>query len=471
MHLHWKTIIPVCLGLSVFLTAPYFGLTHRESKEWGALIAGLPEKIRVSDALQSTVYYVLKQTHEPILRKDDGQNYHSKILRSWRRSLDSREYELCLRDGLRFNSGTGFTRKDFALHVSALSLLYDAATSVTERGGCVVVQFKKPRSGYLEHLTLYENSPTVKRSDIVEDGLGAFFLESISSEEIVLSRKDTLSRGYNRIAIYNYKGATDPKLRDRGIKDFNMIPLSQVPSWVMSEYHQFTTPELKSVILSINHPSKVVRQAVYNCVSVIALREAYFPLKKDFYDIQTILPIGMPGADPGLPKQNCKRIETGNKSGIALKFADWRGESMEALRQLMRDVESRSGVAISVEDFPPEKFDRGVLVSPHPYNLSVLVVDAVRPNDTAFLSPFCSNNKCFDVTIPVAERGYERMLTEENQKIRDAISVDIARELSKEYVVLPLYQNVRKLYYPKEIKQLGVGRGFLQYPEVADFRW
>lgn len=76
MCLHWKTIIPVCLGLSVLLTTPYLGLTRREPKEWGALIAGLPTDPGIS--LHKDIRVLNEKALSKFLKKEPAQK------REWR---------------------------------------------------------------------------------------------------------------------------------------------------------------------------------------------------------------------------------------------------------------------------------------------------------------------------------------------------------------------------------------------------
>ena len=54
---------------------------------------------------------------------------------------------------------------------------------------------------------------------------------------------------------------------------------------------------------------------------------------------------------------------------------------------------------------------------------------------------------------------------------KHALAMSVVGELAKEAVALPLYQSVRVFWYPKKIENIVVGKGFLEYPEIGDFRW
>lgn len=60
--------------------------------------------------------------------------------------------------------------------------------------------------------------------------------------------------------------------------------------------------------------------------------------------------------------------------------------------------------------------------------------------------------------------------TEESMDMLLSLVDQLNTELAAAAVVLPLYQVVRTFYYPKHIKNLVVGRSFLEYPEIAALR-
>lgn len=56
------------------------GYSRDSAHTWEVLTGGLPQEISTARAAINSVYYILKQAHEPIFRKNDGQNYISKLL-------------------------------------------------------------------------------------------------------------------------------------------------------------------------------------------------------------------------------------------------------------------------------------------------------------------------------------------------------------------------------------------------------
>ena len=65
----------------------------------------------------------------------------------------------------------------------------------------------------------------------------------------------------------------------------------------------------------------------------------------------------------------------------------------------------------------------------------------------------------------------EKLEKTESPELKLGIVERMIDDLERQNAVLTLYQMRGRLYYPKGINNIEVGRGFLQYPEVADFRW
>lgn len=458
-------IIVVLTALCGLIAAARIFVSGPSTTEWGVLVFGLPTGVSVKNASQNTGYYILKQTHEPVFRKDDGQKYRSKILKSWSRNLESSEYEFCPDTSLKFNDTETFTAQRFLSHIKLVTGEYDPSASINTLGDCAQVRFARGRKDYLDFLTHYENAPELKRSEEIADGLGKYTIETISKDAISLRRKEKAADGYNTVVFYEYKGKKDPNLQNRNIKDFNLIPLYDVPEWAVRSYFSFNTVEMKSLNLIINHPDKKVRKAVYNCLDTAALRHSLFPQKKDFYDVKTILPIGISGARGGAPLQQCDALK--HKGSPPLKFANWNEDARVPLTEFINSVNARTGLNIQVVNYAPGDLVKVIHSPPHPYNLVAIALEAIRPDYSMFFSYFFAENGYYDFGLRGLRQKYKNTLKEDDAVIKGRLAAELAQELADEALVLTLYQNVKILYYPKEIKHLAVGKGFLQYPEVA----
>jgi len=435
------------------------------------MATGLPDQVTTKQARGNVSYYILKQTHEPILRRDDGQNYTSRILSGWSRSVDYTRYTLCPDTSLRFSSNIPFSIEVFRRHLDVITKQFDPIFSLKQEDKCFIIKFEKTRKSYADFLTLYENAPTQKESDKVESGLGPFFVKTISAEKIALSRKKPLRNAYNEIVLYEYHGTSDPNLANRNIKDFNLIPDFDVPKWVPLEYVGFRNVELKSVALIINHPDPDIRKTIYNCADVQTLRKAYFPQKSGYYNIQNILPIGIAEAKAGLPAQTCQKRSTPPSVKTPIVLANWMHGNSEGLNKFTRQFNLKTNLRLKVVDFSPHELVKVFNKKPRPYNLLVLVFDAVRADPNAFFDSFAKSDGFHDFEIPVIKKLYTELNREDNDGKRKVIAARIANEILDQSLALPLYQSLRTLYYPKEIKNLTVGTGFLEYPEVGDLKW
>jgi len=441
-----------------------------ERDVWRVLVGAFPGKISVDNAHISSAYYILRQTHEPVLRKDDGQNYTSKIMERWSHTLDYTGYEFCPKEQLNFDDRNAFTKELFYDHISAITKKYDAGAQLKYSDGCTMVRFKAPAKGYLEYLTLYENSPTKPVGDSYELGLGPYFVSYSGDDRIELSRKNYLRGAYSTIVLYLYKDVSDPKLQDRGIADFNLIPSVDVPGWVKETYRSFDNVELKTVNLIINHPNPAARRLIRNCLDAEAFRRAYSPRKTDFIDIKTVFPMGLTGAKAGLPEQSCDRRMFGVSLSTPIIFLNNRDDNDAQMAVLSKDFLAKTGIRFNVVKFPPEQMRAVKGQRPRPYNLIVIVIDATTPDHGAFFGPFLDPSGYQDFNSAVLRGLYAELTKTDELSLRAEISEKMLVELDRQNVVLPLYQISSKLYYPKGIKNINVGRGFLQYPEVGEFR-
>lgn len=464
-----KAKVAAFLGV-IFLALAFFGGRKPAGRTWEVVFSGLPVKITTAKASHNTLYYILKQTHEPLFRQEDGDNFTSRLLSSWKRSVDSKTYGFCLKPGLWFNERDRFDHKAFLEYISGVTKSYDPKFSVTTEDGCFSLRFDRSAKGYLEFLSLYENAPTRESSPFIEDGLGPFRAVSLDDKRIVLHRKTPVAKGFNSIIVHDFKGSGDLLLNNKNISDFNRVQSSDVPQWAMERYRGFDNIRLKSVILVINHPDKNVREVIYNCLDAGVFRKAYFPKLEGMYDIQNVFPLGVPGALPGRPPQFCHKKKL--KEKVSIDLANLRDDNHKELELFVRNFFDLTGIEIKVINYVPTALTIRRAKMRWAYNLLVMSADAVRPEQNAFVAPFLRRERRFvDYPLPALQRAYEKMLAVQDPVVGTVLGKKLAKGISEEFVVLPLFQAMGRMYYPEKIKNLDAGKGFLEYPEVADFRW
>jgi len=438
---------------------------------WEVLATTLPVTISTQNAHINTVYYVLRQTHEPILNKDDGQNYTSKILENWAHDLGYLRYTFCPKSGLEFRKDIPFTHELFRSHIFNITRSYEKIFDLKTDGDCYTIVFSTPQKSYLDYLTLYENAPTLPDTSTFDIGLGPFYIKSLEAKKIVLLRKHPVSYGYSEIVLHLYKGIADPLRQHRGISDFNLIPATDVPEWVTSHYAGFDNIELKSRNLIINHPEAAVRRLIRNCLDVDGFRRAYVPRQNDFLDLQSVLPLGLAGAKAGLPIQNCSSKMFNVQPSTPIIYLNNRDDNSSQMQSIAESFKKKTGIDFNVVKYPPEQMAAIKLQRPRPYNLIVVVIDAVMANYEAFFGPFLDSSGYHDFDRTVLRKLHGKLLRTGDSQLKLDIVNKMLTELENQNVVLTLYQVKGKLYYPRNLKNIEVGKGFLQYPKVAEFRW
>jgi len=433
------------------------------------VLKDIPVRITTADAGLNMSLYVLKQTHEPFLRTDDGENYYSRILTRWDRDLMSRNFTLCPDTSLEFSPGEKFSYDLFLTQISSATKGFARDSDISKDGDCVRVRFPRPMRRFLDFLTLYEYAPTIKKDDLIEAGLGEYLPVSVRPETILLQRKRKVARGYNSIIMHKYTGPSDPNLENREISDFNRMQISTIPEWIKREYAYLDSSILQTVVLIINHPDKDVRKTVYNCMDVDALRRALYPTWEEFADVSNVLPVGVPGAIPGKPAQHCD----GGLRKIAkpLVFINFGVNNDAQMAAFMADFEKRTGISVSIKRLQDKEIQRTLYQAPRKYDLVIVSMGAVRPDHTAFFDYLVRKDGYYDFKLGRLGDMFNRLQLEDEPSARNAVGARMAELIASDYVLLPLLQVRRRFYYPRAIRNLTVGRGFLEYPEVAEFRW
>ncbi len=452
----------------LLLAAAALELKGEKRRVWGVLMSDIPENLVVGDDMTRGVFYVFKQTHEPLFRKDDGENFTSRLLLKWERSIDSSEYVFCPDTRLRFDGGHPFSMEYFLGYIRDVTARYYAEGMISARDGCVLVKFDKPQRGYLNFLSTYENAPAVRREAGLEEGLGPFRVASRSKDRIVLDRKAPVPNGYNRIIIYRYKGPKDPNLRNREIADFNFLPEKDKPDWMGEEYVGFNNIVLKVALLVINIRDASVRETVYNCVDIKAFSEAFMPSVENSFPVRTVLPVGFPGGQAGAPAQACRPFRGGR--GKTVRLATWKPRDRKQ-DEFARDFRERSGIRLDIINYEMPELQPLIHKKPHPYEMIAIGISALNSDHNTFLSTFLEEDVYFDFDVGKPRRTYGAMLREDDPVKKREMTVLAAKELEEFRGVLPLYQFNSRIYYPRGIKNIQVGNELAWYPEVADFRW
>jgi len=230
-------------------------------------------------------------------------------------------------------------------------------------------------------------------------------------------------------------------------------------------------PEPRSAVLLINHPDRSVRQELYNCINIDEFRAAFFAGNASFFDISTVLPVGIAGAKPGLPRQTCSALHASASGDISL--INLRGDNAKALREYLEELHKRTGIRITEKKMAYRDIARLINDShrkPYSYNLFQIYLDTFRPDHKVFFEYTSGERSFLDFRVSSAERLFSELLKSKDFSDETSIAIRLAGVLAEEAMVLPLYQTYSEVYYPKEIKNIVLGKGFWQYPEIADLK-
>lgn len=453
----------------IFASSQRVAAAETPKDRWTAFMMGVPEKLDLKRSVETATNYVLKQTHEPLFRKDDGENYSSKVLLKWSRDLSKKSYCFCPDQSIRFDAGKYFDIGFFGEYIRQTTEKYNKEFSLVQSSVCVYVKFDRPEEGFLDLLSKYENAPSVTGDKWGEVGLGPFIISSMKEGELLLARKEKVSGGYNEIVIKEFKGVSDRGYLESHASDYNNVPVYYQPDWRVKEYQGVDTVDLQVNGIVINIPDKGVRELVYNCLDVDRFRRAFFPERKEFLDISTVLPIGMAGAKPGRASQSCAAPRlTYSKPLVLLNHISGNDKQ---LSEVVEEFFARTGIRIKVVRCTPGEFVKALQSSPRGYSLIVAGLGAMQNEYSVFFNYFVRDNGFYDFQVPRIRQLHQDLTHERDKLSAAARANEIASELEKGRFFLPLHQNIRRLYYPKGIKNLNIGRGFVQYPEIADFRW
>jgi hypothetical protein len=431
---------------------------------WDIIAVGLPKIITPSVANINMGLYILKQTHEPFFRYRKRTELYSNLFKTWNRDLKYQRFNFCLKNDLYFNEEKKYTIRGLKSDLMKVIKKFNSEYKLNIKNNCIKISFNKSQNNFLDILTKYENSPSHSLpSSNWEDGLGPFYITGMGIKKISLERKEKVSNGYNFINFWSYSGANDNILNQDGIEDYNRVLIQDLPTEKLKDYQKFNVALLQTINLVLNIKDRELRKNLFNCMDISDFRKAFMPKQKNFLDVGSILPIGIPFSKQGKIAQDCDFSSI--KRDEVIKFYNWNKSSSISLKGFFTNLKRKTGLNIEVIDISMNQFVDMVLKSPHPYDLTVVALDAIDVNYNAYFSPVIDKKSILDVKRKRLDKLYNKF---KDTKPNEFSVRSITSAISKEHLLLPLYQEVRDFYFPKHVKALTLGKNDLEYLEINE---
>ncbi|PKM97759.1 MAG: hypothetical protein CVU79_06730 [Elusimicrobia bacterium HGW-Elusimicrobia-3] len=160
-----------------------------------------------------------------------------------------------------------------------------------------------------------------------------------------------------------------------------------------------------------------------------------------------------------------RRSETGE-----ILFANWRRDNYAEMAEFAKKIRKETGIPLTVVNWEPAKLVARLHKPNRPYSLVPIIMNTMRPELSDFLFYTIKDIGYLDFEPREIAANYKRLLLEDNPEKKEALAKEIIKEFEEEGLVLPLYQNKKVLWYPREIINLNVGKGFLEFPVVSELR-
>lgn len=430
--------------------------------EWTVLTAGLPYEIKTENADSLLVAYILKQTHEPLFRKQENGGFVSNVLDRWSRNSNYSEFIFCIDSPKYFNDVEIFDINSLLNHlknnVNRTKEIYIKLIN----NNCLKQTFKKANFNYLNLLSKIENAPTINsKNPKVENGLGSYELVSLDKDSIRLDRKKKIDNAFNSIRFINIDSFDQSNLEQ--VEDFNYIPINRIPESIKNEYKSFEITYLATGVLVLNIENYEIRNRLFNCLNIQLFRSAIVPGKTNFIDIASLLPIGIKGSIPGLINQSCLFDKTDKH--LKLKFKIWEDVDLGKLSEVMNDLKLKTGLDVKIitrkySDLLQDIYSRKDDIFP------ILFDTKVTEYEPFFESLAYGNKRVIKYSYSEIDQLYNLLLNESNLKKKSMIAYNLQQEILSKKIVIPLMQKKRTLYYPLKVKSLDISDDFMGFPDV-----
>lgn len=446
------------------------------SNTYSIFLNELPTRINVADAHKNYAYYVLYQLFDPLFESSYPSKVSSNILERWTSNDNFTRFELCPSKQTRFSNGKILTS---AILENNLKRLVDKhylqkPIRISDENDCVILEYSFSFPNLFAKLSTLDSAiidPATLSADI-QVGVSDFNISSLSRDMITMERiTGTQPNNIHKIVfIKQTPGKSRVVSGYFPVTDYNRVPFEEVPFFIKLLYRKYEVPLMKTYVLVINNSSERVRSILQNCLDINRLRELFMPGRKQFMDVGSLVPIGVAGAEPSSYMQTCHYGANDSEPRI-LKFLSFKQHVSKQLQQYFDVTLKQYGIKMEVVDVDLEQMAHIIFKGNRAYDATIIGFDAAYPDPRGFFDYFFQEDKRL-----VSQRNkYIADLFQESSvstvHTNDSLLVRNANQyLLKSHQILPLFQEVRELYFPENITFTHQDPVLLHYIKVSNVK-
>lgn len=448
------------LVLAVVISA----CSKRQDRTWNALISAFGSAVSLDGPETFSIAYIIRQTHEPYFRMDENRQVTSKVLRHFENSFDFKSFTLCPNPEWKFSETEPFSTEDIKVSLRKLTSKLSEVT-LPNVGRCVRAEFDKPKRRFYQILSnLFKSPSRVAKDPRYALGLGPFAIKSFTKDKMVLERKPWTSGRFDKIELTLVPENRRENLPEEGYEDYNLFPETWIPEKIKKEYKAYAVSNRIMGLMFIHVNDERLRKRLFHCADIPALNSFYQSYARPPLETANLFPIGIRGARPGPPVQNCPPRPM-KYTGKPLRMLNMYPALQAQLAGWAAGLTKRTGIPIEVVETDGEGLTKFVAEDKSGYDVAFIASGSDDSEPAAHLEAFLGKSKVYRYTPRAWDLEYEQILEIENTAERERRAIEMGERLLKAAVALPLGQGRKMLYYPKDLS-MPLGGNAFEFPEV-----
>lgn len=419
-------------------------------------IRGFSHDIKPESYQYNPMVYILRQLHEPLFVKASN-GIKSNILKTWKANQDYSSYTVCILDQVFFSNGKKLTPlilKDNIEQFKKKGYLQQGIKQLQINGNCLIIGFKKPYYGFMEDAqslrmaVLYSES---FNSDI-PIGISPYFVFQYKPEQTLILRvaphvKDKPYYQNIEFKVLGVNSVTFNKLKS--VHEINLLSPSQLPprTILLSRFQPYKVFEIRNSYIFINHPDKLIRSIVANCVNRNTFAKARnIEVKKI---MGKYLPEALGSTVPFVQKCNTiKRLSTPTKIKILFYYNP---SLVRSIEQSLNESLNKKNVFVKVVHVLKKEVIKLMESPTKAYDAVILRMNGM--NTVAYLDilGLGTPNKTLVSFTPPKRKSLRGVIVNGTRKEKYEAIDEFFNLISSEHHILPIAEHKVSVFYPKEV--------------------